>query len=111
MSSVVESLDGIEIATLRAYAESRLELAAMYPAASVAAATEELVDRGMLQRHERGVLVTPEGLAALLDTAGLMRTASPPEATSADRQDAATRPSTARRTSGAPSSPRDPGPS
>ena len=46
MSSVVESLDGIEIATLRAYAESRLELAAMYPATSVAAATEELVERG-----------------------------------------------------------------
>ena len=111
MCSVVESLDGIEIAALRAYAESKLERASMYPAASVAAATEELVERGMLQRHERGVLVTPEGLAALLDTAGLMRTASPPEDSSADRQDAATRPSRAKRTSAVPSSPRAPRPS
>ncbi len=103
MTAIVDALDPIEIATLRAYAESRLELAAPYPAVHVSAATDALVERGMLQRHERGVLVTPEGLAALLDVAGLMRTASPPGATSAGRPDAATRPSRARRTSAAPS--------
>jgi hypothetical protein len=67
----------VKLAVLQAYAEGRAP-APEPNAGAVIAATHELVGEGRLQRTERGVLVTPEGLAALLDVvpAEVMRTAS-----------------------------------
>ena len=64
--------------------------------------THALITRGFLAKTDRGIIVTPEGLAALLDTVDIdtiMRTAGRPAATADAATDAATRPSRARRTS------------
>ena len=77
-----------------------------------ASTTDDLVGAGFLSRSPRGILVTPEGLAAVLDAVPVevMRTASPTEALSAVRPDAPTSPSKARRTSAVRSAPRSPKP-
>lgn len=106
MPSVAEPLTAPELRMLQAYAEG--------DAATVATldpwALEPLAERGYVQRTDRGVLVTPEGLAALLDVvpADIMRTASPPEDPPAASPDDATGPSRGRRTSGRSSSRRSP---
>lgn len=64
--------------------------------------TQALIARGFLAKTDRGIIVTPEGLAALLDTVDIdtiMRTAGRPAATADAATDAATRPSRASRTS------------
>jgi hypothetical protein len=101
MPSVAEPLTAPELRMLQAYAEGDADaVAALDPWAR-----DPLVERGYLQRHERGMLVTPEGLAALLDImpADVMRTASPPEDPPAASPGGATAPSRARRRSVAPS--------
>jgi hypothetical protein len=74
---LVEPISPTKLAVLQAYAEGRAP-APEPSAGAVIAATHELVGEGRLQRTERGVLVTPEGLAALLDDVPVevMRTAS-----------------------------------
>jgi hypothetical protein len=74
---LVEPISTVKLAVLQAYAEGRAP-APEPSAGAVIAATRELVGEGRLQRTERGVLVTPEGLAALLDDVPVefMRTAS-----------------------------------
>jgi hypothetical protein len=109
MPSVAEPLTAPELRMLHAYAEG--------DAAAIAAldpwAIGPLTERGYVQRTERGVLVTPEGLAALLDVvpADVMRTASPPEDPPAASPGGAMRPSRGPRTSGGSSSRRSPKPS
>lgn len=96
MPSLAEPLTAPELRTLQAYAEGdAAAIAGLDPWALGA-----LADRGYVQRTDRGVLVTPEGLAALLDVvpADVMRTASPVEDLAAESPDAATPPSTGRRT-------------
>ena len=74
---LAEPISPVKLAVLQAYAEGRAP-APEPSAGAVIAATHELVAEGRLQRTERGVLVTPEGLAALLDEVPVevMRTAS-----------------------------------
>jgi hypothetical protein len=109
MPTLPDTLTAPELRMLQAYAEG--------DAASVAAldpwALGPLADRGYVQRTDRGVLVTPEGLAALLDVvpAEIMRTASPPEGLEVASPGAASGPSTGRRTSVGSSSRRSPKPS
>ena len=106
MPTLPEPLTAPELRMLQAYAEG--------DAAAVAAldpwAIGPLGERGYVQRTDRGVLVTPEGLAALLDLvpADIMRTASPSEDLEAANPDAASGPSRARRTSAGSSSCRSP---
>lgn len=61
---VVEPLSDTEAAVLRAYVASDAEKLQAIDGATDAA--ERLKARGFLRRHERGMLVTPEGLAASL---------------------------------------------
>ena len=74
---LAEPISPVKLAVLQAYAEGRAP-APEPRAGAVIAATHELVGEGRLQRTERGVLVTPEGLAALLDVVPVevMRTPS-----------------------------------
>jgi hypothetical protein len=61
---VADPLSDTEARLLRAYVErDTAELAAL---AAEGAAMLSLTDRGFVERHEKGVLVTPEGLAAAL---------------------------------------------
>jgi hypothetical protein len=96
MPSLAEPLTAPELRMLHAYAEG--------DAATIAEldpwALQPLTGRGYVQRTDRGVLVTPEGLAALLDVmpADVMRTASRSEDLAAESPDAATSPSTGRHT-------------
>ena len=109
MPSLPEPLSVPELRALQAYSEG--------DAAAVAAldpwALGPLAERGYVQRTDRGVLVTPEGLAALLDVlpADVTRTASPVEDLAAANPGAASIPSTTRRRSAGPSSHRSPKPS
>ena len=109
MSSVAEPLTAPELRMLTAYAEG--------DAATITAldpwAFGSLAERGYVQRTDRGVLVTPEGLAALLDVvpADVMRTASPTEDHAAASPDAPSGPSRGRRRSAGSSSRRSPKPS
>ena len=110
---LVATLSLIEITVLRAYATAALPIdTAPHERVEWATATQALIERGMLARVQRGILVTPEGLAAVLDTVpvSLMQTPSPVGATSAVRQGAPTRPSRAKRTSAESSLPRSPAP-
>lgn len=64
---VADPMSEAERLVLRAYVERDVDwLAAPDPMGVQQAATEMLVSRGFLQRHERGMLVTPEGVAASL---------------------------------------------
>lgn len=74
---LAEPISAVKLAVLQAYAEGRAP-APEPSAGAVIDATHELVGEGRLQRTDRGVLVTPEGLAALLDDVPVevMRTAS-----------------------------------
>ena len=99
MAVLPEPLTAPELRMLQAYAEGdAAALATLDPWAR-----EPLVTRGYLQPHARGMLVTPEGLAALLDVvpADVMRTASPVEDLEAEIPGAPSDRSTApRRSSG-----------
>jgi hypothetical protein len=102
---IADPLSLAEATVLRAYAEQTPPAAVdPHERAEVALATQALIERGMLVRVDRGILVTPEGLALALDAAGVMRMASPPGGSSAGRPGAATRPSKAPRTSAGSSS-------
>jgi ribosomal protein S19E (S16A) len=81
---IVEPLTETETAVLKAYAErdseklSEVDASEGEPRVAWAIASQALVRKGFLVKHERGMLVSPEGLAALLDTVPVevMRTAS-----------------------------------
>src|SRR5208337_1194737 len=71
---IVEPLSDVEIMVLRAYAEPEEAMIRRVskqgnPSQKLAwhEASEALVERGALLRTKRGLLVTPEGAAALLD--------------------------------------------
>lgn len=106
MQCIATPITPPELRTLRAYVERDTDTLTTCDPATL----DSLVGRGFAQRTKRGVLVTPEGLAAVLDVvpARIMRTASQ----SADHEpvspDAATRRSKARRKSAAPSARQSP---
>ena len=65
---VGEPLSDGEAGVLRAYVRGDREyLSANDWTGAMRVAVECLVARGYLQRHERGMLVTPEGVAAALN--------------------------------------------
>jgi hypothetical protein len=99
--SIVAPFSALEARALATYAAQRAPDVAPHERAAWAEATGALVERGMLERVDRGILVTPEGLAAALEMVPIdvMRTASQSEASEAGLQGAATRPSRAKRTS------------
>ena len=98
--SISDSLSLAEATVLRAYAsQTAPDAAEPHERAEVARTTQGLIARGLLERVDRGILVTPEGLATLLDLVPIRRTASRSEDSSVARPGAPTRPSTARRTS------------
>lgn len=94
--SIVEPLYIEEATVLRAHALG-LPVDEGTPAARVAWATttQRLTKRGLLAKTSRGIVVTPEGLAALLDAVPveLMRTGSRPAAAEGAAAGAATSPS------------------
>jgi hypothetical protein len=81
---LAEPLSESEAEVLRAYAQSDDKVIAAVSAKASsrkyawAKAIQALARRGFIQQTERGMLVTPEGLAALLDGVPIefMRTAS-----------------------------------
>ena len=98
--SISDSLSLAEATVLRAYAsQTAPDAAEPHERVEVARTTQGLIARGLLERVDRGILVTPEGLATLLDLVPIMRPASRSEDSSVARPGAPTRPSTARRTS------------
>lgn len=101
---VVTPLTMAEAAVLQAYA-TRAVPAELEPAARLewAKTTQALTARGALQKTPEGIVVTPEGLAALLDEVGVevTGTGSRSGEPSAGHPGAARRRSTAARTSGA----------
>ena len=108
---IVEPLSSSESAVLRAYTVGTIpELAGPQERVEWATATQALVGRGMLERADRGILVTPEGLAACLDTSPieLMRTASRSGESDPVHPDAPKRPSRGPRKSAARSGRRAP---
>jgi len=127
---IIEPLSDVEIMVLRAYAEQEEVMIRRVseegnPSQKLAwhAASEALVERGALLRTKRGLLVTPEGAAALLDAVPIQafetfverdwimgKTAVPAQAAaSTTGQDAANGPSRGPRRSGARSSRRSRG--
>lgn len=110
--SIVAPFSATEARALASYAAQVAPEVAPHERTAWASATNALVKRGMLKRVDRGILVTPEGLAAILEMVpiAVMRTASRSEASEADRPDAATPPSRARRTLVGSSSRRGPAP-
>lgn len=86
---LAEPLSETEAEVLRAYAQSDDKLIGEVTAKASARkyawakAIQSLTRRGFLQQVDRGMLVTPEGLAALLDSVPIevMRTASQSAAT------------------------------
>jgi ribosomal protein S19E (S16A) len=86
---LAEPLSEIEAEVLRAYAQSDDKLIAEVTAKQSARkyawakAIQSLTRRGFIQQVDRGMLVTPEGLASLLDSVPIevMRTASQSVAT------------------------------
>ena len=109
---IVAPFSVVEVRVLKAYVEADADVVRAVADEGGAAklawheATESLVARGALQHSDRGVFVTPEGAAALLDVMPIevMRTASPTAETPAPTRGASTRPSKARRTSAGSSS-------
>lgn len=122
---IVEPLSDVEIMVLRAYAEPEEAMIRRVseqgnPNQKLAwhEAAEALVERGALLRTKRGLLVTPEGAAALLDAVPIQafetfverewimgRTVIPAQvAASTTDRDAASGPSRAPRRSAARSS-------
>jgi len=112
--SVVTPLPMAEATVLQAYA-TRTVPAELPPAGRLewAKATQALVARGALQKTPDGIVVTPEGLAALLDEVGVEVTGTGSQSGGplAALPGAAKRPSRAGRRSGARSAPPGPGPS
>ena len=112
---IVEPLSRAELVVLRAYVEAdetmiqRVNEQGGQTKLKWHATTDALVERGALLRSKRGILVTPEGAAALLDVVPIdvMRTASPTEETGPE--DAPSVPSTGPHTSAARSSRRSRG--
>lgn len=102
--SVVTPLSMAAATVLQAYA-TRAVPTEMPPARRLewAKETQALVARGALQKTPEGIVVTPEGLAALLDEVGIeVRTGPQPAAPVAGRPGGPTRPSRAKRTLAAP---------
>lgn len=101
--SIVDPMSAIQARVLCTYVRQLPPEVPEHERAEWAAATDALVERGMLARASRGILATPEGLAAALDMvpADVMRTASRSEGSAAGLPDAPTRRSTGSRTSGA----------
>ena len=109
--SISDSLSLAEATVLRAYAsQTAPDAAEPHERVEVARTTQGLIARGLLERVDRGILVTPEGLATLLDLVPIMRTASRSEDSAAGLPDAPTRRNTGSRTSGARSARRGPAP-
>jgi len=109
---VVDAISEIEIRVLRAYVEQDTAVVRAVSDVGGAAklawheATEALIARGALLRTDRGVLVTPEGAAALLDVVPIevIGTASLTAETAAAPPGDASRRSTAPRRSAGSSS-------
>lgn len=103
-TAIVAPLSTLESTVLRAYVEQAIPSLPPGDLGPWAMATQRLAERGMVVRTKRGIVTSPEGLAAVLDSVPVevMKRAAPPEEEQAS-PDAATRPSKARRTSAAPS--------
>ena len=106
--SITQPLTIAEATVLGAYAMQSVPDVST-PSARVewATTTQTLVKRGLLAKTVRGIIVEPEGLAAILDTVpidDLTRMGSRSAAGAAPAPDAATRPSRAPRRSAEPSS-------
>jgi len=106
--SLSEALTIPELRMLQAYAEGDAGTVASLDPWPLG----PLAERGYLHRTKRGVLVTPEGLAALLDVvpADVMRTAAPSEGSAAASQGAPKRRSRVPRRSAGSSSRQLPAP-
>lgn len=74
--SIIDPLSASQLRVLRAYVLDDVPSLSPAERHDWAEATQALVDLELLQRADRGILVTPEGLAACLDIvpAELMRT-------------------------------------
>ena len=107
---IVEPLSSSESAVLRAYTVGTIPDVAPSDRVAWATATQGLVARGLLERADRGILVSPEGLAACLDTTPIevMRTAARSAGSAPARPDAPKRPSKGQRKSEARSGRRAP---
>lgn len=108
MASLIASLSSPEVRLLQAYAEGDANAVATCGVSALV--LDQLRERGYVQSVDRGVLVTPEGLAALLDVVpvDIMRMASPVEELAAASPDAPNAPSRDQRRLAAPSSRRRP---
>lgn len=106
MQCIATPLSDIDVRLLKAYAEHDVDALRSFDGQLAFVRLGVLTERGFVKRTKRGVLVTPEGLAALTDAvpAQFMRTASQSAVPSPATQDAPTHRSAARRTSAAPSS-------
>lgn len=107
---IATPLTSHEATVLNAYTLGAVPELGPQDRAAWAMATQDLVGRGMLERLDRGILVTPEGLAACLDSTPIevMRTASQSGESAPVRPDAPKRPSRAPRKSAARSARRAP---
>ena len=107
---IATPLTSHESAVLNAYTLGVVPELGPQDRAEWASTTQGLLGRGMLERADRGILVTPEGLAASLDTTPIevMRTASQSEESAPVRPDAPKSPSRAPRKSAARSGRRAP---
>ncbi len=107
---IATPLTSHESAVLTAYTLGAVPDLGSQDRAAWALATQDLVGRGMLERLDRGILVTPEGLAACLDSTPIevMQTASRSAESAPARPDAPKRPSRAPRKSAARSGQRAP---
>jgi hypothetical protein len=93
-TSVVAPMSDTETALLRAYVEG--DVATLGRLGDKRQAMRSLGARGFVRETDRGMLVTPEGLAA--DLGGIMRTASRSAGSAAGSRGAPKRPSRAPRT-------------
>jgi len=115
LSPITAPLSFVEIAVLRGHVtqtEPEPEVSTPSVRVELATATQSLIARGMLAKTKTGIVVNPEGLAAILDTVpveDLIRTGFRSVAGAAPVQDASTPRSRAPRRSAGRSSRRDPG--
>jgi hypothetical protein len=103
---IAEPLSAMETNMLVAYATHPYPVGDK-PSPAWALAAQQLLSKGMLQKTKEGIILTPEGLAAVLDpmpselfetiSAELIRTAAPPATKGHAKSDAPKRPSKARR--------------
>jgi hypothetical protein len=99
---IVAPISLADTTVLSAYATHALpDVSAPNARVEWATTTQALVKRGFLAKTDRGIVVTPEGLAALLDTVDIdtiMRTAAPPAVPADAAAGVPTRPSRGTRT-------------